>query len=933
MKSDRRSGRHPVTGGAVYALAGLTSFVIACAGWATAAQSAIANAPIHEFSITPSTTQAGGHPNSLTHFVLGGRVSEPKPDSCNCNDARETVVHAPAGVIADPHAAPYCSEADFGEVVFFGATNCPVDSQVGVVAIDGILGAAHLPEIPVFNLEPHPHEAGLLGFYVPAINSPIFVEVNPRTQSDFGLDLTTINITHLLPLEEFELTLWGVPAASSNNGDRFPYEWSAQVGESANGYLPPTASNAPEIPFLSNPTRCGVPLFSTLDVLAYDEGTSEAVAPYPSTTGCELLTFNPSLSAQPTTSDTDSPSGLEVSLSVPQEQSPTVPSPSELQSSSVALPAGLSINSSAADGKTSCSNTQARIGTQEEAQCPEFSRIGTLSLESSALPGPIPGYIYIGEPLPGDRYRIILSANGFNTHVKIVGAVEPNPQSGQLTVVFESLPQSPFTDFNMHFFGSDRGLLATPTTCGTYPVDSTFNPWDSALAAQTASQVFSLDSGPNGISCPGSRRPFRPGFRAASSNSAPGSHSPFSVEFSRSDGDQNLSSLSVVAPPGLSATLRGLSYCTDAEIVAAAQPSYSGLEEETRPSCPAASQIGTSETGAGAGGHPVYLSGKVYLAGPYKGAPLSLVVITPAVSGPYDLGNVVVRAAVQVNPESAQITAASDPLPQIIDGIPLRLRSIRVNLDRPGFALNPTNCSPLSVEGFATGDQGSREDESQHFQVANCGGLKFTPKLTLNLSGATKRDGNPALTSTLVAQAGEANIASVSVALPASELIDNAHIKDPCTRVQFASNSCPVSSAIGFAKVETPLLDNPLEGAVYLRSAPENKSGLPDVVAALRGQIDINLDGKIESIRGRLRASFRGVPDAPVNRFTLELDGGRKGLLVNSSNLCHTSLSTLTRLTGQNGAIEVKKQKVTPPCRQPAGRRHRLDRENAPGGR
>ena len=426
-----------------------------------------------------------------------------------------------------------------------------------------------------------------------------------------------------------------------------------------------------------------------------------------------------------------------------------------------------------------------------------------------------------------------------------------------------------------------------------------------------------------------------PDLGAASSNSAPGSHSPFSVEFSRPDGNQNLSSLSVVAPPGLSGTLRGLSYCTDADIAAAGQSGYSGLEEEAHPSCPATSQIGSSETGAGAGGHPVYLAGKVYLAGPYKGAPLSLVVITPAVSGPYDLGNVVVRAAVEVNPESAQISADSDPLPQIVGGIPLRLRSIRVNLDRPGFALNPTNCSLLSVEGSATGDQGSKADESQHFQVANCQGLRFTPRLVLNLSGATKRDGNPALTATLAAQAGEANIASVSVVLPASELIDNAHIKDPCTKVQFASNTCPISSAIGFAKVETPLLDNPLEGVVYLRSAPENKSGLPDVVAALRGQIDINLDGKIESIKGRLRTSFRGIPDAPVTKFTLKLDGGKKGLLVNSTNLCHASLSFLTRLTGQNEAADVERQKLTRALPAVCGPSHRprFERTHQVGGR
>ena len=391
-------------------------------------------------------------------------------------------------------------------------------------------------------------------------------------------------------------------------------------------------------------------------------------------TGCDQLSFNPSLYAQPTTSATDSASGIDVNLSVPQQFSASTPSPTELRAATVDLPEGFSINPNAADGKTSCSDGEARFGTTEEAQCPEDSKVGSLTIESSALPGPLPGFVYLGQPEPGNRYRIFLVANGFATHVKLAGIVTANRQTGQLTITFAELPQTPLTAFNMHFFGSERGLLATPTRCGTYPVTSTFTPYDASLPEQTSTQYFTLTSGPDDHECPGSTRPFTPGFQAGSLGHSAGTHSTFAVELTRPDGDQNLMSLTVTTPPGLLATLKGIPYCADAALSAAAEPSYSGLEEVANPSCPSASQVGTAIAGVGAGTHPLYVSGRAYLAGPYRGAPLSLAVITPAVAGPYDLGNVVLRVALHVNPETGEITAVSDSLPKILEGIPLRFR-------------------------------------------------------------------------------------------------------------------------------------------------------------------------------------------------------------------------------------------------------------------
>ncbi len=872
--------------------------------------SAWANAPVLAFSMTPSTTQAGEHPDIDTIFHLGSRYSE----GAHPSDAKNIEIHAPQGVIADPHAYPYCTQAEFGSDI------CPIDTQVGASET----GFGFLPS-PVYNLEPNPGQAGLLAFTAPLLNFPIFLIVHPRTASDYGLDLTVLGLQHILPVEFLEFTLWGVPAESSHDAERVGPAGCDISGTGSPECKASNPSNVPAAPFLDAPTTCSGALEASIDVSAYDNGTSHGASTYPGTTGCDQLSFNPSLSAQPTTEQADSASGLAVNLSVPQLESPTVPSPSEIRATTVTLPEGFSINPNAADGKTSCSDTEAQIGTENEAECPEFSKVGSLSLDSSALPGPLPGYIYIGAPLPGERYRLILTGDGFGIHVKLVGTVEPNPQTGQLVISFQNLPQTPFQDFNMHFFGSERGLLATPTRCGTFAVNSTFTPWDTSLPDQSSSQFFRIVSGPDGTACPGSSRPFSPQFAASAVRNEAGGHAPFVLRLTRNDGDQNLASLSVTTPPGLLATLRGIPYCPDAALAAAAAPSYSGLAEQQSPSCPAASQIGTVTVGAGAGTHPVYLPGKVYLAGSYKGAPLSLAVITPAVSGPYDLGNVVVRAALEVNPTTTQITAVSDPLPQILQGIPLRLRSILIDLNRQNFTLNPTNCAPLSVNAQVGGAEGGSASFSEHFQVANCATLPFAPKLALKLSGGVKRNTNPALQATLTSNEGAANLATTSVALPHSLLIDNAHIKNPCTKPQFAAHNCPPGSVLGFAKAETPLLEKPLEGPVYLATGYGHK--LPDLVAELNGQIHVVLDARIDTDKQEgLRTSFESIPDAPVSKFTLSLKGGKSGLLVNSANLCKAKQIAIVKFGAQNSKSANANATIQTSCQVKAKRQKRSRR-------
>jgi hypothetical protein len=884
-----------------------------------------AKSPILHFSAGPTAndngnTQAGGHSDLTFEWRFGSSLGDPHPPACHCNDPKTLTQNLPAGFIGNPHATPRCTSAGLAEA------RCPVDSQIGVVAV--LIG---LPSpstsyffFPLYNMVPNGDQAGLIAFNTGA-GGPILTVLSARTGSDYGLRAKAIGLPRGGLVMPYQVTtyLWGVPADPSHNGLRYPFNDQGNIRQCTVGneiydvrpYLeqgeyPPLAvcpqepfapqpSSSPLTPLLSNPTRCSGPLSATLETFAYDNETDFAEAPIPAITGCDQLTFNPSLSAKPTTTETDSASGLDVDLSVPQVVSATTPSPSEIKASTVTLPVGFSINPNAASGKATCSDEDAHFGTEEAARCPEFSKIGTLTIDSSALPTPIPGYLYLGDPLPGDRYRVVLVADGFGTHIKLAGSALPDPQTGQLTFSFPSLPESPLTNFSLHIFGSERGILATPTQCGTYAVNSTFTPWDEALPKQSATQFFTLDQGPRGTPCPARSRVFSPSFSAASAGNTGGSHSPFGLEIRRDDGDQNLSDVQIKTPPGFVATLKGVPYCPESAISRLRGSGYSGTAELASASCPAAAQVGMTSASVGAGSKPLYVSGKVYLAGPYKGAPLSLVAVVPAVSGPYDLGNVAVRVALSIDPVTAQVTAVSDPLPKILDGIPLRIRSVQINLNRPDFTLNPTNCDPSAVNARIEGNEGAQVDRGVPFQVANCATLPFGPRLNLRLSGGLNRRGHPAIHADLLSEAGEANLRRVVVTLPKGELLDNAHIGTVCTRVAFAHDACPKGALIGRVEVTSPLLAEPLAGPIYLRSSQHQ---LPDLALDLEGQIDIEAVGKVDSVKGRLRTSFDAIPDVPVSRISVDLAGGAKGLLQNSKGLCGAGKRARVRMTGQNGA-------------------------------
>ena len=908
MESTLRKRRLPRGLATLLVLAGALVALAIAAGPASAAEG------LGAAEIIPSETTAGGHPN--VKFIYGYKygAEQPKNEECHCDDPRTIITSLPEGLIGNPHAIPTCT------LEAFSVGECPVESQIGWTGVSGVVAA------PIYNMVPHPDQAGLLGFSVPFVEVPVFVDIGSRTESDYGLVTTAGPIYHLLVFEPpLEVNLWGVPADPSNDSTRFP----SPFGGCLPGSCPVgVSSQAPRTPFMQNPTTCGVPLMGAIDLEYYSHNVIHRDVPYPAMTGCDALSFNPSLTAQPTTTQADTPAGLDVNLKVPQLSSPDTPSPSEIRSATLTLPEGFTFNPAAADGKTSCSDVQSAIGlSRGPATCPEFSKIGSARIDSTALPGPVNGGIYLGEPKPGNTYRLVLTGDGFGTHIKLPGSVKPDPGTGRLVISFIDLPQTPLTEFDMHIFGSERGPLATPKKCGTYDVETEFVPWNTSSPTQTSKSSFDITSGPGGGPCPGLTRPFAPTLDSGSENPTAGAHAPFNLAIHRQDGDQNLVDLNVKAAPGFAATLKGVAYCPEAGLATLASPDYSGKAEQATAACPDSSQIGTATAGVGPGSHPVYVQGKVYLAGPYKGAPLSLMVVIPAVSGPYDLGVVAVRAATFVDPNTAQVSTVSDPLPTILGGIPLRTRLIEINLDRPNFTFNPTNCDPFSIDGQLFGDEGAVASVSNHFQVANCADLGFAPKLSVKLSGGLKRRGHPAIHAVLQTQPGEANTRSTSVTLPAGELLDNAHLGDVCTKVQFAQDACPDASILGTAEATSPALDAPLKGIAYLRTSAIR---LPDLAIKLKGQIDVDLIGSVDSVQERLRVRFKSLPDVPVGRFVLDMKGGSRGLLQNSEGVCGRNKKVTVRMVGQNGVVKSGKQKLLTACKSSQRRaRHARDARRA----
>lgn len=907
-----------------------------------------------------TTTQAGSHPYQLT-LDLGfptKLATSAITSLVSTGHLHDATIDLPRGVIVNPSATPVlCTEAEL-----VNDLPCPAESQVGTMSAITIGVAPIASTTALYNMVPPPGEAAALGFNALGVGVYVHVLGGVRSDGDYGISGGSTDVPALPahPVFGVRADLWGDPTAAGHDATR---------GECA-----PPALEVKSCPvtrthtaLLTLPGECPTaPLHFGARAHSWEEPQALATAQYDAADlagapsqlqGCEQLKFNPALSVKPTTNLADSPSGLDVELKQPQNFNSEENSPSPLRDARVTLPEGMIANASQADGLAVCSSAQigllSGVGkspphlSKAPDSCPEAAKIGTVEVETplqpqideenkvvhdgegNPLPRPLHGNLYIAKPFdnPFDSLlAIYISINDARSGVvaKLAGRVEPDPLTGQLTTRFNENPELPFSDVRLHLFTGSRAPLQTPPLCGSYTTTSTLTPWSAPATpdAQPADS-FALGASPGGGSCPTSAAgaPNAPAFTAGTLAPQAGSFSPMVLKLSREDGSQRISKLEATLPQGLLARLAGVAQCSDAQIAVAQARSNpeEGALERAAPSCPAASEIGVLNVGAGAGPSPIYIQGHTYLAGPYKGAPLSAVVITPAIAGPFDLGTVVVRSGLYVDPTTAQVRLVSDPLPQILHGIPVDVRSVAVQVDRPNFSLNPTSCEPKSFTATATSTLGQAAPLLAPFKVGGCESLGFKPKLALRLFGPIHRGGHPRLRAVLTARPGDANIAATSVALPRSEFIDQAHFRTICTRVQFAAKQCPAGSVYGHIKAISPLVDYPVEGPIYLRSSSHK---LPDVVAALRGPpsqpIEIDLVGRVDSVNGGIRTRFETVPDAPVTKAIVTLQGGKKGLFQNSTNICKGAFRATVKMDGQNGKFHDTRPILKAACKAKA---------------
>ena len=693
-----------------------------------------------------------------------------------------------------------------------------------------------------------------------------------------------------------QTTLWGVPADPSHDNERCTPE-KAFFGCTTSESRPPGSR---PLAFLTNPTRCGVPLSFTVAASSWVEpqrfdALSES---FPTITGCNRLPFGPGLTATPTTHRTASPTGLDLTIQAPPADGANVLEPSQTRDIRIDLPRGLSVNPGSADGLGTCSAQQVRFEEAVASECPDAAKLADAEFEVTGLPRRVRGALYLREPEPGNLFRVWVVADDLGSHTKLPGQLRLNEATGQISSVLLDSPQVPLREAKISLKSGLRAPLATPADCGTYLTHYVFTPWAGGPAAE--------GDAPTSIDQDCETGGFSPRLSAGSTDPAAGQHSPFLFKLTREDGEQSPAKLDVTLPPGLAATFAGVPRCL-------------GAEAETG-ACPAGSRIGRVIAADGVGPAPLWVPqpGKdptaVYLGGPYRGAPFSAVAVVPAQAGPFDLGDVVVHSAIYVDPVRAQGIVRSDPLPQLIQGIPVFYRAVQVELDRPGFTLNPTSCARKTVEASVTSTEGAVARPTSSFRAANCAKLPFKPRLSMRLRGGTHRGSHPRFEATLRARPGDANIGAVSVALPHSEFLDQSHIGTVCTRVQFAADVCPAASVYGFAEAKTPLLDKPLSGPVYLRSSSHP---LPDLVMRLGGELEVELAGRVDSVNGGIRTSFEAVPDAPVTSFRLRMQGGNKGLLVNSTNLCRQPHRATAKFEAQNGRQLALHPELIASCAKP----------------
>ncbi len=879
---------------------------------------------------TPDT-QAGSHPYQLTSTVdlnqnigdiaelgvggggaLGAQPVEP---------ARDVQFELPPGLIGNPTAYPQCTSRQFTTKAEGSGTNdCPDDTVIGVARLTlTLLSAQSADEVfvsPLFNLVPNVGEPARFGFTVHTI--PVYLDTSVRTGGNYGITVRSSNIPESVGFDSAQVSFWGSPGDPSHDAER---GWDCLVqGPEEPGFEPqncaPPRERVPLPPFLTLPTSCigaltslvhadswqSPGVFSNATTTMHDEGGNQL-----GMTGCNRLDFRPSISVAADGTAANTPTGLGVDLHVNQEESlvPSGLAEAEVKNTTVALPAGVALNPGAADGLVACAVGEIGLGSQGEQLCPDAAKVATVKIKTPLLPNPLTGEVYLAaqdENPFGSLVALYIVARDpiSGVLVKIPGQVVPNPVTGQLVATFVNTPQLPFEDLELDFFGSARAPLSTPPLCGAYTTQASIEPWSGQPAATPAS-TFEITSGPNGTPC-ADPQPFAPGFTAGTTSNQAGGFSPFTLTMTRPDQDQTLSGIQVHMPPGLLGTLATVKLCPE--------------PQASEGTCDAESLIGHTIVSAGLGGDPYTVTGgRIYITGPYKGAPFGLTIVNPAVAGPFNLGTVIVRAAINVDPATAALTITTDPLPTIIDGIPLQLQHVNVSIDRPGFTFNSTSCNPMAINATLSSSSGQSAGVSSSFQVTNCAALAFKPQLAVSTSGRTSRANGASLLVKLSYPAGpyDANISSVKVELPKRLPSRLTTLQKACTAATFNANpaACPAASLIGYAKATTPVLPVALMGPAYFVS--HGGEAFPSLIVVLQGYgVRVDLVGStFISKQGITSSTFKTVPDVPVGTFQLYLPEGPYSALAANGNLCKNTLTMPTTFIAQNGVELHQANKIT----------------------
>ncbi len=906
-------------------------------------------------------TSAGTHPFQLTSTVefnqtlIEAQEAGHEPELSPGAPAlpKDLSFKLPPGLLGDVNATARCSDAQFG-VFEANGNKCPAESAVGVASVTLLepkLGFVTL-DVPLFNLEPAQGEPARFGFEADGV--PVTLETAVRTESDYGVTVTVNNATEAAQVLGAQITFWGDPSSPTHDNSR---GWSCLDGGAC-----PEPSERSNTALLTLPTSCAGPLYSTMQGYAWNGEPVSAQFAFQNELGqplselehCPALPFAPTIDAQPIqetesegqppapTTTADAPTGLDVSVKLPQQGTvhTGLLAEADVRSATVTLPEGMQLNPSAANGLQACSETQ--IGYQgpgstdpfspgaeeplhfssQPAACPQASKLGLVRLRTPLLAEELHGAVYLAEPAPqGETARnpfdsllalyIVAEDPALGIRAKLAGEAKLNPQTGQITSTFTDTPQVPFQELDLQLFGGPAGSLTTPSACGSYSASASFTPWSGTPSVNVSSEpAFQITSGPAGSSC-SSPQPFNPSLVAGATSLQAGGYTSFNLHLSRPDGNQTLTNLSVQLPAGDAAILKNVTPCPE--------------PQASQGTCGPESEIGQAIATAGEGPDPYTVTGgRVYITGPYDGAPFGLSIATPAVAGPFNLGNVVVRSKIEVDPHTAQVTITS-PLPTIVQGagrepsgVPLDLRDVYVTVDRPDFEYNPTSCDPTSITAGLNGSRGATAQASSRLQVEGCDSLSFKPAVTATTAGKTSKADGASLGLTFKSKIGEAHVAKTILTIPATLPARLTTIQKACVAATFETNpaACPEGSDIGTATVHTPVLKSPLTGPIYLVS--HGNAAWPDAELVLQGEnIKIILDGQTAIKKGVTTSSFLSVPDAPFESVEATLPEGPHSALTTNLppkdhySLCGQHLTIPTALTGQNGTAINETVKVS----------------------